>query len=38
MERTTMVEDAERIEDVVMYDAFEIQNIIYDTLQKMSYS
>ena len=25
-----MVEDAERIEDVVMYDAFEIQNIIYD--------
>ena len=30
MEKTTMVEDAERIEDVVMYDAFEIQNIIYD--------
>ena len=27
-----MVEDAERIEDVVMYDAFEIQNIIYDTI------
>ena len=32
MERTTMVEDAERIEDVVMYDAFEIQNIIHDTV------
>ena len=32
MERTTMVEDAEKIEDVVMYDAFEIQNIIYDTV------
>ena len=30
MEKTTMVKDAERIEDVVMYDAFEIQNIIYD--------
>ena len=30
MEKTTMVENAERIEDVVMYDAFEIQNIIYD--------
>ena len=27
-----MVEDAERIEDVVMYDAFEIQNIIYDVI------
>ena len=32
MEKTTMVEDAERIEDVVMYDAFEIQNIIYDII------
>jgi len=32
MEKTTMVEDAERIEDVVMYDAFEIQNIIHDTV------
>jgi len=32
MEKTTMVEDAERIEDVVMYDAFEIQNIIYDVV------
>ena len=30
MEKTTMVEDAERIEDVVMHDAFKIQNIIYD--------
>ena len=30
MEKTTMVEDAERIEDVVMYDGFKIQNIIYD--------
>ncbi len=32
MEKTTMVEDAERIEDVVMYDAFKIQNVIYDTI------
>ena len=32
MEKTTMVEDAERIEDIVMYDAFEIQNIIYDVI------
>ena len=32
MEKTIMAEDAERIEDVVMYDAFEIQNIIYDTI------
>ena len=34
MEKTTMVEDAERIEDVVMYDAFKIQNIIYDTVKE----
>ena len=32
MEKTTMVENAERIEDVVMYDGFEIQNIIYDII------
>jgi len=32
MERTIMVEDAERIEDVVMYDGFEIQNIIRDII------
>ena len=32
MEKTTMVEDAERIEDVVLYDGFEIQNIIYDVI------
>jgi len=32
MEKTTMVEDAEKIEDVVMYDAFEIQNVIYDII------
>ena len=34
MEKTTMVEDAERIEDVIMYDGFEIQNIIYDIALK----
>ena len=34
MEKTIMVEDAERIEDVVMYDGFEIQNIIYDIITK----
>ena len=32
MEKTTMVENAERIEDVVMYDAFEIQNVIYNII------
>ena len=32
MEKTTMVEDARRIEDVVMYDGFEIQNIIHDII------
>jgi len=32
MEKTTMVENAERIEDVMMYDGFEIQNIIYDII------
>ena len=32
MEKTTMVEDAERIEDVMMYDGFKIQNIIYDVI------
>ena len=30
MGKTTMVENALRIEDVVMYDGFEIQNIIYN--------
>ena len=34
MEKTTMVEDAKRIEDVVMYDGFELQNIIYDVITK----
>ena len=34
MEKTIMVEDAERIEDVVMYDGFEMQNIIYDIITK----
>jgi len=34
MEKTIMVEDAERIEDVVMYDGFEVQNIIYDIITK----
>jgi len=34
MEKTTMIEYAERIEDVVMYDGFEIQNIIYDIITK----
>jgi len=29
-----MVENAERIEDVMMYDGFEIQNIIYDIITK----
>jgi len=33
MEKTTMVEDAKRIEDVVMYDGFELQNIIYDVIK-----
>jgi len=32
MEKTTMVENAERIEDVVMYDGFEVQNIISDII------
>ena len=32
MEKTTMIEDAERIEDVVMYDGFEVQNIISDII------
>ena len=34
MEKTTMIEDAKRIEDVVMYDGFELQNIIYDVITK----
>ena len=34
MEKTIMVEDAKRIEDVVMYDGFELQNIIYDVITK----
>jgi len=34
MEKTTMVEDAKRIKDVVMYDGFELQNIIYDVITK----
>ena len=32
MEKTTMAEDAERIGDVVMYDGFEVQNIISDVI------
>jgi hypothetical protein len=32
MEKTTMVENAERIEDVVMYDAFKIQNVLHNTI------
>jgi len=32
LEKTTMVENAKRIEDVVMYDGFEVQNIIYDVI------
>nr|AIE95991.1 hypothetical protein [uncultured marine thaumarchaeote AD1000_71_D06] len=35
MEKTAMVENAERIEDVIMYDGFEVQNIIYDIITKM---
>ena len=34
MEKTTMVEDAKKIEDVVMYDGFELQNIIHDVITK----
>jgi len=34
MEKTIMVEDAKRIEDVVMYDGFELQNIIHDAITK----
>jgi hypothetical protein len=34
LEKTTMVENAKRIEDVVMYDGFEVQNIIYDVITK----
>ena len=34
MEKTTMAEDAERIGDVVMYDGFEVQNIISDIITK----
>jgi len=34
MEKTTMAEDAEKIEDVVMYDGFELQNIIHDVITK----
>ena len=34
MEKTIMVEDAKKIEDVVMYDGFELQNIIYDVITK----
>jgi len=32
MGKTTMIEDASRIEDVVMYDGFEVQNIISDII------
>ena len=32
MEKTTMAEDAKRIDDVVMYDGFEVQNIISDVI------
>ena len=34
LEKTTMVVNAERIEDVMMYDGFEVQNIIYDVITK----
>ena len=34
MEKTIMVEDAKKIEDIVMYDGFELQNIIYDIITK----
>jgi len=34
MEKTVMVEDAKKIEDIVMYDGFELQNIIYDVITK----
>ena len=34
MEGTIMVENAERIEDVMMYDGFKIQNIVYDTIRE----
>jgi len=34
MEKTTMVEDAKKIEDVVMYDGFELQYIIHDVITK----
>ena len=34
MEKTIMVEDAEKIEDVVMYDGFALQNVIYDIITK----
>jgi len=34
MEKTIMVEDAKKIEDVVMYDGFELQNIIYNVITK----
>ena len=32
MENTIRVENAQRIEDVVMYDGFEVQNIIYNII------
>ena len=32
MEKTIMVEDAEKIGDVIMYDGFKIQNTIYDVV------
>ena len=34
MENTIRVENAKKIEDVVMYDGFEIQNIIYNIITK----
>ncbi len=34
MEKTTMAEDTKRIDDVVMYDGFEVQNIISDLIMK----
>jgi len=34
MEKTIMVENAKKIEDVVMYDGFELQNIIYNVITK----
>ena len=34
MEKTPKVEDAKRIEDIIMYDGFEIQNVISSTISQ----